>query len=46
VGRPALDVVVAHKVFAPLPPARQVREDAYLDRLLPLVIAATASRGR
>jgi CubicO group peptidase (beta-lactamase class C family) len=37
---PALDMVVAHKVFAPPPPARQVREDAYLDRLLPLVIAA------
>ena len=46
---PALDVVVAHKVFAPPPPARQVREDAYLDRLLPLVVAAAARgplRGR
>jgi CubicO group peptidase (beta-lactamase class C family) len=37
---PALDIVVADKVFAPPPPARQVRKDAYLDRLLPLVIAA------
>jgi CubicO group peptidase (beta-lactamase class C family) len=43
---PALDVVVAHKVFAPPPPPRQVREDAYLDRLLPLVIAAATARGR
>jgi CubicO group peptidase (beta-lactamase class C family) len=45
---PALDVVIAHKVFAPPPPppARQVREDAYLDRLLPLVVAAVTPRGR
>jgi len=43
---PALDVVVAHKVFAPPPPARQVAIDVYLDRLLPLVIAATTPRGR
>jgi CubicO group peptidase (beta-lactamase class C family) len=42
---PALDVVIAHKVFAPPPPARQVREDAYLDRLLPLVVAAVTPRG-
>lgn len=43
---PALDVVVAHKVFAPPPPARQVGADAYLDRLLPLAIAAATPRGR
>jgi CubicO group peptidase (beta-lactamase class C family) len=42
---PAIDVVVAHKVFAPPPPARQVRIDAYLDRILPMVIAA-ATRAR
>ena len=42
---PALDVVVAHKVFAP-PPGRQVCEDAYLDRLLPLVVAAATPRDR
>jgi hypothetical protein len=40
---PAIDVVVAHKVFAPPPPARQVGIDTYLDRILPLVIAATTS---
>jgi len=41
---PAIDVVVAHKVFAPPPPARQVGIDAYLDRILPLVVAATTPR--
>lgn len=41
---PAIDVVVAHKVFAPPPPARQVGIDAYLDRILPLVITATTRR--
>ena len=40
---PAIDVVVAHKVFAPPPPAQQVGIDTYLDRILPLVIAATTS---
>jgi CubicO group peptidase (beta-lactamase class C family) len=43
---PAIDVVVAHKVFAPPPPSQQVRIDAYLDRILPLVIAATTGRVR
>jgi CubicO group peptidase (beta-lactamase class C family) len=43
---PAIDVVVAHKVFAPPPPARQVDIAAYLDRILPLVIAATTRRPR
>ena len=43
---PAIDVVVAHKVFAPPQPARQVRIDAYLDRILPLVIRATTRRTR
>jgi CubicO group peptidase (beta-lactamase class C family) len=43
---PAIDVVVAHKVFAPPQPAQQVRIDAYLDRILPLVIAATTTRVR
>jgi CubicO group peptidase (beta-lactamase class C family) len=40
---PAVDVVVAHKVFAPPQPARQVPIDAYMERILPLVIAATTS---
>jgi hypothetical protein len=39
-------VVVAHKVFAPPQPAQQVRIDAYLDRILPLVIDATTPRAR
>ena len=43
---PVIDVVVAHKVFAPPQPAQQVRIDAYLDRILPLVIRATTRRTR
>ena len=43
---PALDVVVAHKVFAPPPPPKQVREDAYLDHILPVVIEAVTARTR
>ena len=43
---PAIDVVVAHKVFAPPQPTRQVRIDAYIDRILPLVIGATTTRAR
>jgi CubicO group peptidase (beta-lactamase class C family) len=43
---PALDVVVAHKVFAPPPPARQVAIDAYVERILPLVIEAAGRRPR
>ena len=43
---PSIDVVVAHKVFAPPQPAQQVRIDAYLDRILPLVIRATTRRTR
>jgi CubicO group peptidase (beta-lactamase class C family) len=41
---PAIDVVVAHKVFAPPPPARQVAIDAYVDRILPLVVGAITPR--
>lgn len=41
---PAIDVVVAHKVFAPPQPARQVAIDAYLGRILPLVIQAVEPR--
>ncbi len=43
---PAIDVVVAHKVFAPPQPAQQVRMDAYLDRILPLVVRAATRRAR